>query len=165
MQDGFYKNFEDSPVSALCTIRDICYYKPGDLNKIGKEGKSSWDGFSYILLKAHNCWTHINAVQEANRQYDSGNYPSMLRYSAPSRESFHDVVDQVFAAPTREESMEIIEKYSKFWMEVAGTRGYTGKRSVNAHTMFNALFDEVEEVVEEDQTEFNPEDVNDTPEL
>jgi hypothetical protein len=113
-------------------------------------------------LKAHNCWTHINAVQEANRQFDAGNYPAMMRYSAPSREFFADVVEQIFAAPTKEASMEIIERYSKFWMEIAGTRGFTGKRAVNANTMFNALFD-VEEI-EEDQEEFNPEDINDNPE-
>ena len=59
-----------------------------------------------------------------------------------------------------DESMEIIEKYSKFWMEVAGTRGYTGKKARNATTMFNALFDSAED----DEEEFNPEDINDNPE-
>jgi hypothetical protein len=161
--DGFYKNFEDSPVTDLMTIRDVCYYKPGDLNKIGKEGKSSWDGFSYILLKAHNVWTHINAVQEANRRFDAGDYPAMMRYTAPSKDFFKDIVERIFAAPTKEDSMAIIEQYSNYWMEVAGTRGFTGKRAVNSHTFFNALFDSVEEP-EEEQIEFNPEDVNDTPE-
>jgi hypothetical protein len=169
VQDGFFKNFEDSPVSSLMTIRDICYYKPGDLNKIGKESKSSWDGFSYILLKAHNVWTHINAVQEANRQMDAGNYPAMMCYSAPSKDMFADVVDKIFAAPTKEKSMEIIEQYSNFWMEIAGTRGFTGKRAINSNTMFNVFFETVEEVTEEqeeqeEQEEFNTEDINDTPE-
>ena len=165
VQDGFYKVFQDSPVSDLLQIKDVCYYKPGDLNKIGKEGKSSWDGFSYILLKAHNCWMHLTAVQEANRRYDAGEYPKMMRYSAPSQDKFEDVVERIFAAPTREASMELIEQYDSYWLEIAGTRGYTGKKAKNANTMFNALFDNIEETVElDDEQEFNPEDINDNPE-
>ena len=37
------------------------------------------------------------------------------------------------------------------WERVVGTRGFTGKRAVNAHTMFNNLFDvDVEESSEEE---------------
>ena len=39
LQDGIFKNFEDSPVTDGMLVKDICVYKPGDLNKIGKEGK------------------------------------------------------------------------------------------------------------------------------
>jgi hypothetical protein len=165
VQDGFYKVFQDSPVSDLLKIKDVCFYKPGDLNKIGKEGKSSWDGFSYILLKAHNCWMHLTAVQEANRRYDAGEYPKMMRYSAPSRDKFDDVVERIFAAPTKQESLDLIEQYDSYWLEIAGTRGFTGKKARNGNTMFNALFDNIEETVEEDdEQEFNPEDINDNPE-
>ncbi len=52
------------------TMGDVCYYKPGDLNKIGKEGKTSWDSFSYALYMAHNTEIHIEAVQRANRLAD-----------------------------------------------------------------------------------------------
>jgi len=49
--------------------------------------------------------------------------------------------------------MAVIEHYSKFWMSIIGTRGATGKKTVNSSTMFNSLFDEDggpdEEVVEE----------------
>jgi hypothetical protein len=86
----------------------------------------------------------------------------MMQYSAPSHEMFKDVVEQIFAAPTKEASMAIIEQYDRFWLEIAGTRGYTGKKAKNATTMFNALFDVVE--TESEDEEFNPEDVNDTPE-
>ena len=34
--------------------------------------------------------------------------------------------------------------YSKFWMAIPGTRGATGKKTVNASTMFATLFDEVD---------------------
>ena len=36
------------------------------LNKINKEGKTSWDSFTYGILMAHNVYMHIRAVQEAN---------------------------------------------------------------------------------------------------
>ena len=36
------------------------------LNKINKEGKTSWDSFTYGMLMAHNVYMHIRAVQEAN---------------------------------------------------------------------------------------------------
>ena len=49
--------------------------------------------------------------------------------------------------------MAVIEHYSKFWMSIIGTRGATGKKTVNSSTMFNSLFDEDggpdSEVVEE----------------
>jgi hypothetical protein len=72
LQDGIHDVFEDSPISARMQIKDVCIYKPGDLNKIGKEGRTSWDSFSYALMMGHNVWHHIRAVQEANRRYDAG---------------------------------------------------------------------------------------------
>jgi hypothetical protein len=45
LQDGIHDVFEDSPISARMEIKDVCIYKPGDLNKIGKEGRTSWDSF------------------------------------------------------------------------------------------------------------------------
>jgi hypothetical protein len=136
------------------TLKDICIYKPGDLNKIGKEGKTSWDSFSYALLMGHNVWTHLEAVQRANRQYDLGEYPAMMRYSGPGGEKFKDIVEAIFAAPDRASSEAIIEHYSKYWMEIVGTRGFKGKKTVNANTMFNALFEYVayeEPVLDEDK--------------
>ena len=35
--------------------------------------------------------------------------------------------------------------YDKFWQAIPGTRGYTGKRTVNSSTNFNNLFEVVEE--------------------
>jgi hypothetical protein len=155
LQDKLIDNFEDSPVSSLYKIKDICYYKPNDLNKLGKVGKSSWDSFSYFLLMSHNVWMHLTAVQEANRKVDAGEYPAMVRYSAPSGELFADVVERIFAAPTRDEANAIIEQYSSFWMEIVGTRGFSGKKSINANTMFNALFDAVDEPVADEEPEFD----------
>jgi hypothetical protein len=92
----------------------------------------------------HNVWSHINAVQEANRQYEQGITPRMLVQETFERVYFKDVVDSIFAAGTQAEAEAIIEDHSKFWMQIIGTRGATGKKTVNSSTMFNSLF-EVEE--------------------
>ena len=143
--DGIHPDFEDSPISSRMKISDVCIYKPGDLNKIGKEGKTSWDSFSYALLMGHNVWMHIESVQRANRQYDAGVVPGMLVEETFDRILFRDVVNRVFEAKDRAGSMRIIEQYSKFWDSIKGTRGFTGKRIVNAHSQFNSLFDIDEE--------------------
>jgi hypothetical protein len=131
------KNWQDSPISRMLTMKDICIYGPGDLNKNGKEGKTSWDSFSYMLLMGHNVWMHLTAVQEANRRFDSGTRPAMMEYSAPGRDKFEDVVERIFSAPTKQQSLDIIAQYSKYWMEIVGTRGFKGKKALNANTMAN----------------------------
>ena len=173
--DGIFPHFDESPISSKLQVKDICIYKPGvpkanltvpfdpdnpdhydvlpDQNKIGKTGKTSWDSFSYALMMGHNVWTHIEAVQRANREYDAGSYPAMMRYTGPGQEQFKDIVESVFAAPDRESAEAIIEYYNAYWMEIVGTRGFKGKKTVNSNTMFNALFDVV---VEEEEIELDP---------
>jgi hypothetical protein len=170
--DGIYPRWEDSPLSSLFTMKDICIYragtpKPGvvlteenfrdpdlydvlpDVNKNGKWGKTSWDSFSYALLMGHNVWMHLTAVQEANRRFDAGEHPAMMRRSTGDYAKFEDIVEAIFAAPTREESEAIIEYYDDYWMEIVGTRGFKGKKAKNARTQFNALF-EYEQTEQED---------------
>ena len=151
--DGLVNHFDESPISRHLTMKDICIYKPGDLNKIGKEGKTSWDSFSYALLMGHNVWTHLESVQRANREYDSGTkWPRMLWNEKGDHARFHDIVEAIFAAPTKQDSMDIIEHYNNYWMDVVGTRGFKGKKAMNARTQFNALFDIVEvDIDPEDQ--------------
>ncbi len=140
-QDKIHNNFEDSPISSRLKVSDICVYKPGDLNKIGKEGKTSWDSFSYALLMGHNVWTHIEAVQRANRVYDSGQGPGMLMHPHDKWYDFRSVIERVFAARDRQKSLQIIDDHASIWERVIGTRGYTGKRAFNSLSMFNNLFD------------------------
>ena len=170
--DGIYPRWEDSPLSSLFTMKDICIYragtpKPGvvlteenfrdpemydvlpDVNKNGKWGKTSWDSFSYALLMGHNVWMHLTAVQEANRRFDAGEHPAMMRRSTGDYAKFEDIVEAIFAAPTREESEAIIKHYSGYWMEIVGTRGNKGKKTMNASTQFNVLF-EYEQTEQED---------------
>ena len=178
LQDGIFENFEDSPLTDGLLINDICTYAPGDTNKIGgikvskggveldKEGNpvldeksnpvirkrdsTSWDSFSYAIQMGHNVWSHINAVQEANRQYDAGVIPKMLVQEQFDRILFRDVMEEIFSKTSKEESLEVIEKYSKFWMAIPGTRGAIGKKTVNSSTFFDALF-EVETPEETDE--------------
>ena len=147
--DGIYPRWEDSPISDMLKMKDICIYKPGDLNKIGKEGKTSWDSFSYALLMGHNVWMHLTAVQEANRRFDGGEWPYMMQYTGPGHEKFEDIVEAIFAAPTKQASLDIIEHYNKYWMEIIGTRGFKGKKAVSGRPQFNALFTFVEDDNEE----------------
>jgi hypothetical protein len=160
VQDKIFGNFESSPIIDQVEMKDICIYKPGDLNKIGKEGKTSWDSFSYAIMMGHNVWMHCNAVQEANRQYDAGRIPAMLVQEKFDRLFFKDIVEAIFATSDRGTADAVVEEYSRFWMSIIGTRGATGKKTVNASTMFANLFDEVnaESVQSEHGDEFTDEE-------
>ena len=147
--EGWVPCFDESPISSMLTLKDVCIYKPGDVNKNGKEGKTSWDSFSYALLMGHNVWTHIAAVQQANRDFDAGTWPYMMWYEHGDHAKFADIVEAIFAAPTREESEAIIEHYDRYWMDIVGTRGHKGKKAKNARTQFNVLF-EYEQPEQED---------------
>jgi hypothetical protein len=118
-------------------MKDICHYRPGDLNKNGKEGKTSWDSFSYALLMGHNVWMHLTAVQEANQRFDRGEHPAMMRRDGGDYARFEDIVEAIFAAPDRITAEAIIEQYDTYWMEIVGTRGFKGKKAKNARTMAN----------------------------
>ena len=180
-----FPDFEDSPITALCKVSDICYYKDGvrktdaeiakqegikedevkfdfknkdhyhvlpDLNKIDKIGRTSWDSFSYALQMGHNVYLHIYAVQEANRQYDAGSRPSMMEYSKNPSIRFRDLVNDIFAAPTKEEAMAIIDAHDEYWMEILGNHGFIGKKVKSGRAHFKRLtaagvFEEVEEEV------------------
>ena len=149
--DGIYPRWEDSPLSNLFKMKDICIYKPGDLNKIGKEGKTSWDSFSYALLMGHNVWMHLTAVQEANRRFDAGSRPAMMQRQGGDYAKFEDIVEAIFAAPDRATAEAIIELYDSYWMEIVGTRGFKGKKAKNARTQFKALFSFEESEVDTNQ--------------
>jgi hypothetical protein len=140
VREGKHTSFLDSPISAELKANDICVYGPGDLNKIGKEGKTSWDSFSYAIMMGHNVWTHINAVQEANRKNDSNTIPAMLVEEKFNAIRFDDVVEEIFATDDRHKAEQLIEDFSRYWDTIIGTRGNTGKRITNAQTKFNELF-------------------------
>jgi hypothetical protein len=171
VQDKIFNKFESSPIIDQVLMNEICIYGAGtpksgvtnpdpnnpadwlvepDKNKLGKvSNRTSWDSFSYAIMMGHNVWMHINAVQEANRQYDNGSIPAMLVQEKFERIYFKDIVEAIFAADNRDDANAIIEHYDKFWQSIIGTRGATGKKTVNASTQFANLFDEIEpEVVQ-----------------
>jgi hypothetical protein len=154
VQDKIFDKFETSPVIDQVPIKDICIYAPGDLNKVGKEGNTSWDSFSYAIMMGHNVWMHLNAVQEANRQYDLGKLPSMLVDERFDRVYYKDIVEAIFSTDDRNVAEAVIEEFSKYWDTIIGTRGNTGKRITNAQTYAEIHFDieadlTVEKVVKE----------------
>lgn len=153
LQDGIFDMFDSSPITQRTLMRDVCIYGPGDLNKLGKEGATSWDSFSYAIQMAHNVWMHINAVQEANRRYDAGQVPKMLVEEMFDRVYFRDMVNQAFSYRDREEALRFVDDHESFWTNIVGTRGFTGKRAINSLTHFNRLFsiEEEEPEAEEDQ--------------
>jgi hypothetical protein len=151
LAEGIHDVFTDSPVTDRMMLKDLCYRGVGFINNQGKETKTSWDTLSYTLIQAHNVYQHITAVQEANRQYEQGVIPKMIMNETFGI-YFGKVVDEVFSQKTREDSLNVIEYYNKFWMQMqSGSQGISGKRTVNAMTMFDELFsvDKVEEEVEE----------------
>ena len=138
------KNWQDSPISDMLNMKDICIYGPGDVNKNGKESKTSWDSFSYALLMGHNVWMHLTAVQEANRRFDAGEHPAMMKYSGTKgrlgdHSYFEDIIELIFAAPTKDDSLRIINDYTRYWSDIIGTRGNKGDKAVNAFTMAGKL--------------------------
>lgn len=164
--DGIFENFEDSPISKNLKVSDICIYKPGvrktdaelngvsfdfknpdhyhvvpDLNKIDKIGRTSWDSFSYAIQMGHNVWSHINAVQEANRKYDAGIIPTMLVQERFDRLFFKDIVEEIFATSDLQKSLDLIDEHSRFWMDIPGnaSRGKTGKKSINSRSTISKL--------------------------
>jgi hypothetical protein len=159
-------------------MKDICIYragtpKPGvvlteenfkdpelydvlpDVNKNGKWGKTSWDSFSYALLMGHNVWMHLTAVQEANRRFDAGEHPAMMQRSGGDYARFEDIVEAIFAAPTKQDALDIIELYDTYWMEIIGTRGAKGKKAKNSNTMFKSLFEVDEPESNDDSVELD----------
>jgi len=60
----------NSEIGERLTAGDVCRYKPGDLNKIGKESKTSWDAITYAIVMAHNVYRHVRVVQRANQLTD-----------------------------------------------------------------------------------------------
>ena len=197
IQDNIFKLFESSPIIDQVTMKEICIYgagtpKPGvinpdpmnpadwiktpDLNKLGKvSNKTSWDSFSYAVMMGHNVWMHVNAVQEANRQYDAGNMPAMMSVLDANRKSskqyehmfFKDIVNAIFETSDRGRADQLVEEYNKYWMDIIGTRGASGKKTVNASTSFANLFDEVapDPVQSTEDSEFNESAIDKLDEL
>ena len=172
VREGKHKSFIDSPITSELLANDICVYGPGDKNKQGdikilkgqplleKDGSikldkknkqpilaskdsTSWDSFSYALMMGHNVWMHINAVQEANRQYDKGLYPAMLIEEKFDRLVFKDIVEEIFSTDDKDKANKINNNYQKYLDTIKGTRGTIGKKMTSGKSKYKELFTEV----------------------
>jgi hypothetical protein len=148
---GIHKQFTDSPITDRMLLSDLCYRGHGFINQQGKETKTSWDTLSYTLLQAHNVYQHIIAVQEANKKYEQGIMPKMVMNRFENNH-FCDIIDEIFKESNKEKSLKLIDEYSKLWMQMqSGSQGLSGKKTVNAMTMFDELFDIDNNAVEVDE--------------
>jgi len=146
LAEGIHKLFTDSPVTDRMLLRDLCYRGQGFIGQHGKETKTSWDTLSYTLLQSHNVYQHIHAVQEANRRYETGVVPKMIVHKFEGDRFFTSLVDEIFSKKTKQESIDLINYHDTYWKQFqSGSQGISGKKTVNAMTMFDKLFDVVED--------------------
>ena len=166
-----------SAIGDRLTMGDVCYYKPGDLNKVGKEGRTSWDSFSYGLYMAHNTEVHIQAVQRANQLMDMevARYKPDWRYWRKLNEKeeksdspsewvprnilyFDRFVQELFES---DDPRTMLKHAHNFLTELQGglQRGKTGNDVKNR--VINAVFDFGEDTIpsNEDLTDMNDEKI------
>ena len=158
-----------SEMASRLNMGDICWYAPGMLNKINKEGKTSWDSFAYALMMGHNVECHIVAVQRAQQLMDietAKHKPDWrmkgvegkkeIEYSdwVPNRILyFATFVEELFNTKTKAEAFQLISDAAGFLKSLEGSRLQGGP----AQNTFGSLFD-VEEI-RQDEIDFgNPDD-------
>jgi hypothetical protein len=141
LADKIHDLFTDSPVTDVLMMKDLCYRGQGFIGQHGKETKTSWDTLSYTLIQSHNVWMHMNAVQEANRQYENKVVPKMLVHPFEGDDFFTKLVDEIFSKKTRKESLDLIDYHTSYWQQFqSGSQGISGKKTLNAMSMFDELF-------------------------
>jgi hypothetical protein len=158
-----------SEMASRLNMGDICWYAPGMLNKINKEGKTSWDSFAYALMMGHNVECHIVAVQRAQQLMDietAKHKPDWrmkgvegkkeIEYSdwVPNRILyFATFVEELFNTKSKAEAFQLISDAAGFLKSLEGSRLQGGP----AQNTFGSLF-EVEEI-RQDEIDFgNPDD-------
>jgi hypothetical protein len=162
----------ESEFGRRLTIGDICHYAPGMLNKIKKEGKTSWDSFAYALMMGHNVECHIKAVQRANQLMDierakaqpdwqhwkkvkGGDMSDEYSDWVPRNILYFDrFVSELFETKTKKEAFDMIGKAGPFLRSLEGARLQGGP----AQNKFTSLFD-IEEVTKVEEIDLaNPDD-------
>jgi hypothetical protein len=145
-----------SAIGDRLKMGDVCWYGEGDLNKNNKEGKTSWDSFSYVLMMAHNVYNQIRAVQTANDLNDierlkyqpqvkhwrkvsaSDTTDEMSEFVPRNILYFNTLVDEVF---TSEKPMEVINNASSFLADIRGTRWQRATGGGKGKNNFSSLFE------------------------
>lgn len=164
----------ESEIGRRLNMGDICWYAPGMLNKIGKEGKTSWDSFSYALMMGHNVYCHIVAVQRAQQLMDIEvakiqgklNWRAWHKLNAKNSASdeysewvprnilyFSQFIQELFETKTKTEAFTLIERAGPFLRSLEGAR----LRGGPAQNTFGSLF-KVEATKQEELDLTNPDD-------
>ena len=131
----------ESEFGRRLTMGDICHYAPGMLNKIKKEGKTSWDSFAYALMMGHNVYCHIVAVQRANQLMDierakskpdwrtwrklkdaESNFDQYSDWVPRNILYFDRFVEELFNTKDKTEAFEMITQASAFLRSLEGSR-------------------------------------------
>ena len=164
----------ESEIGRRLTLADICHYAPGMLNKIGKEGKTSWDSFAYALMMGHNVYCHIVAVQRAQqlmdiecaKTKDKINWRTWKKVKSADMSDeysdwvprnilyFNKFIEDLFNTTTKEEAFKMIEDAGPFLKSLEGARLQGGP----AQNTFGSLF-EIETVTSSGEIDLaNPDD-------
>lgn len=164
----------ESEIGRRLTMGDICHYAPGMLNKIGKEGKTSWDSFAYALMMGHNVYCHIVAVQRAQQLMDieiaktkgklnwrhwrkvkSGDMSDEYSDWVPRNILyFANFVEDLFNTSSKDEAFAMIDQAMPFLKTLEGARLQGGP----AQNTFGSLF-EIETVTKQEEIDLaNPDD-------
>ena len=164
----------ESEIGRRLTMADICHYAPGMLNKIGKEGKTSWDSFAYALMMGHNVYCHIVAVQRAQHLMDieiektrskinwrawkkvkSGDMSDEYSDWVPRNILYFDrLVEDLFNTSDKASAFAMIDQAGPFLRSLEGARLQGGPKQ----NTFNNLF-EIEQVTSAEEIDLaNPDD-------
>ena len=141
-----------SEMASRLNMGDICWYAPGMLNKINKEGKTSWDSFAYALMMGLNVECHIVALQRAQQLMDiecakfkpdwrnksiEGKKEKEYSDWVPNRILyFSTFVEELFNTKTKAEAFQLIEDAKLFLKSLEGARLQGGP----ADNLFNSLY-------------------------
>ena len=167
----------ESEFGSRLTMGDVCYYAPGMLNKIKKEGKTSWDSFAYALMMGHNVECHIKAVQRAQQYMDieCAKYkPDWRMWSLEGKKEteysdwvprkilyFATFIEELFNTKTKDEAFDLISDAKSFLKALEGAR-LQGGPADNEFSSFFTIEDEKQEVYGPDgQPLFDQQDDND----
>lgn len=174
LNDGILDTFLDSPITEDLKISDICIYDEHSLNQQGRQTKTSWDSFSYEIQMAHNIWLHIRAVQQANEEYDQNKIPYMLeatkihrkRFAEHRLHYFKDIIEEIFSVNDKDKAIDTINEFSRYWMDIPGSGGAAGRKTINSSTKFYEFFDLVSEGdPDNSEDELNEEEIEHAEEI
>jgi len=154
----------ESELGNRLSIGDICWYKPGMLNKIKTEGKTSWDSFSYALMMGHNVECHIKAVQRAQQLMDiecAKHKPDWRQWGVEGKKEiefsdwvprkilyFATFIEELFNTKTKDEAFALINNANQFLTSLEGARLQGGPVAYGNKDLFD--WGDVKKVKEEE---------------